>query len=100
MIEYNYPVYIAIWFAVSLLTLWIFTAIPRRMKTTGDPATKSSMFTVMIFLGIPLAMIGVLSPFVFIIGDKNMASTYKIIWGVLAMVFIVYFALKQRTKKP
>ena len=69
------------------------------MKTVTNTQTRSSLFTILIFLGVPLALIAVLSPLVFIIGDKGMGSMYRLIWGILAFVFIVYFAMKQVSPK-
>lgn len=98
-LEHNYPVYIIIWFVISVTALIIFRAIPRKMKETEDRQTKSSLFTIMIVLGLPLLMAAVLGPVIFLIGDKNMDSTYRIIWSALVLIFIIYFIFKQRSPK-
>jgi hypothetical protein len=73
----------------------MFKTLPKKMKSVNDRAVRSSIFTVLIFIGVPLALIAILSPMIFIIGDKAMSSTYKLIWGALVFAFIVYFAVKQ-----
>ena len=98
-IEHNYPVYIAVWFAASILTLLIFKGLGRRMKKTEDRQTKNSIFTIMIFIGLPLLLISVLAPLIFVIGDKNMEFHYKAIWIGLVTVFLVYFFMKQKSGK-
>jgi len=90
-IEHNYPVYIVIWSAVSLLTLFIFKTVPKKMKLVKDKETKSSLFTIMIFTGLPLLLVSVLTPLVFIIGDRNMEFQYKAIWAGLIVVFLMFF---------
>ena len=99
ILEHNYALYIVIWLVISFLALLIFRVFPRKMKETSDRETKSSLFTIMIVLGLPLLMAAVLGPLVFLIGDKDMDSTYRIIWGVLVFVFIIYFIFKQRSQK-
>jgi hypothetical protein len=69
------------------------------MKNVEDRQTKSSLFTIFVVTGIPLLMISILGPLVFIIGDKNMDVTYKGVWGSLVSVFVVYFFIKQRSTK-
>lgn len=98
-IEHNYPVYIAIWFTVSILTLLIFKGIPRKMKKIEDRQTRNSLFTIMIFIGLPLLLIAVLAPLVFVIGDKNMEFHYKAVWIGLILVFLIYFFMKQKGGK-
>src|SRR5262245_46571350 len=99
MIEHNYPVYIAVWLVLSMLTLWFFRAMGRKMKNTEDRQTKSSLFTIMIVLGLPMLLAAVLLPLVFIIGDKNMGLYYKLTWSSLILIFIIYFFKKQRSSK-
>jgi len=99
-VEHNYPVYIVIWFIITLLTLLVFTVIPKKMKNVEDKETKNSLFTILVVTGIPLLMISILGPAVFIIGDKNMDIKYKAVWGVLVSIFIIYFFVKQsRSRK-
>lgn len=96
---HNYPLYIAIWFAATVFLLWWFRIMTRKTRETDDRQTKSSLFTLMIFIGLPLLLGVVLFPMVFIIGDKNMDSLYRLIWGGLIFLFLVYFIIKQRTPK-
>lgn len=98
-IEHNYPVYIAVWFAVSILTLLIFKGIPRKMKKIEDRQSRNSLFTIMIFIGLPLLLLSVLAPLIFVIGDKNMEFHYKVIWIGLILVFLIYFLKKQKSNK-
>ena len=98
-LEHNYPVYIAIWTAISLMSLFIFKVVPRKMKQVNDKETKSSLFTIMIFAGLPLLLVSVLAPLIFVIGDKNMEFHYKVIWIGMIVVFLIYFFMKQKTKK-
>jgi Na+/proline symporter len=95
---HNYPLYIAVWLAVSLFTLFIFRVIPKKMKQVEDKETKNSLFTIMIFIGLPLLLIAVLGPMVFIVGDAGMDMNYKLVWGGLILVFLLYFFMKQRSK--
>ena len=98
VLVHNYPLYILIWFAVTLLTLFIFRVIPLKMKQIEDKQTKNSLFTIMIFTGIPLMLTAVLGPLIFIIGDKNMLPIYRYGWIGLIAVFLIYFVFKQRSK--
>jgi hypothetical protein len=99
MIEHNYPLYIAVWFVISILTLIVFRLIPKKMKETRDKQTKSSLFTIMIVIGLPLLMAAVLGPLIFLIGDKNMDSAYRYTWYGLLFIFVIYFFIKQRSPK-
>jgi hypothetical protein len=84
------------WFAVSLITIFLFKIIPKKMKGMTDPHTRSSLYTILILLGVPLLMISVLAPPVFIIGDKNISLVYEIIWGGLCLCFVIYFVIVNR----
>ena len=99
LLSHNYPVYIAIWFIVTVFILWFFRFMSTKMKNTDDRQTKSSLFTLTIFIGIPLLLAAVMGPIIFIIGDKNMQPTYRYLWLGLIGVFIIYFVFKQRSKK-
>ena len=94
----KYVIYISIWLAVSVITLLIFRFIPKKMKEVSDPQTKNSLYTILIFAGIPMLMVSVLAPPVFLIGDKNMDFVYKLVWGGLCFGFIVYFLVKQKSR--
>ncbi len=65
------------------------------MKETEDMQTKNSLYTLLIFIGIPLMLVSVLAPPVFLIGDKNMDLVYELIWGGLCLIFVIYFIVKQ-----
>ncbi len=84
---------------IALLTLFIFKVIPRKMKKTEDRQTKSSLFTIMIFIGLPLMLIAILGPMVFIAGDAGMGLSYKLIWGGLIIIFLFYFFMKQKSRQ-
>jgi hypothetical protein len=99
MLFHNYPIYILIWLGVSLLTLWLFKVVSRKMRETEDKQTKNSFFTILVVVGLPLLLISVLGPLVFIIGDKNMWLPYRLVWSGLILIFAVYFFIKQRTPK-
>lgn len=94
----KYIIIISVWFVISLVTLFLFRFIPGKMKRISDPQSKNSLFVILIFLGIPLLMISILTPLVFIIGDKNIDLIYEIIWVGLCLFFAVYFVLKQRSR--
>lgn len=98
-LEHNYPLYIAIWFGLSLITLWLFRVIPRRMKEVKDPQTKSSLFTILIVTGIPPLLACVIVPAVFIIGDNGMEPIYRYGWSALVLIFVIYFFIKQKSRK-
>jgi|SRR5688572_16514935 L-asparagine transporter-like permease len=99
MLFHNYPIYIAIWLVVSLLTLWLFKVVSRKMRETEDKQTKNSFFTILVVIGLPLLLVSVLGPLVFIIGDKNMWLPYRLVWSGLILIFVIYFFIKQRTPK-
>lgn len=69
------------------------------MKETDDKQTKNTLYTILIFLGLPMLLLSVLTPPVFIIGDKDMNLAYDLIWGGLCMIFVIYFIIKQRSGK-
>jgi len=94
----NYTVIIPIWLAVSLTTLLLFRFLPKKMKEIADPQTKNSLYTILIFIGLPLLLASVLTPAAFLIGDKNMENGYRIVWGALCLGFVVYFIIKQMNK--
>ncbi len=98
LIEHNYPLYIAVWFLITVFMLWYFRFMSRKMKDTDDRQTKSSLFTLTVFLGIPMLLIVVIGPLLFIIGDKNLGSFYRYVWILLMGAFLIYFIFKQRTK--
>jgi uncharacterized membrane protein len=98
VLEHNYPLYILIWLGVSLTALFIFRFIPKKMKQIEDKQTKNSLFTIMIFFGLPLMLAAVAAPLIFIIGDKNMEPLYRYGWIGLISVFLIYFFLKQRSR--
>jgi len=70
------------------------------MKETDDKQIKNSLYTILIFIGIPFLMVSVLAPPVFLIGDKEMDLVYELIWGGLCLIFVIYFFIKQRSKIP
>ncbi len=96
LLSHNYPVYITIWFVVTIFILWFFRFMSHKMKNTDDRQTKSSLFTITVLVGIPLLLIAVMVPLIFIIGDKNMNSAYRYLWMGLIGVFLLYFIIKQR----
>jgi hypothetical protein len=87
------------WFLGSIITLMMFRFIPRKMKMVEDKETKNSLYTILIFLGVPMLMAAILTPAVFIIGDAGMDSVYKIVWGGLCLLFIIYYFFVNRSKK-
>ncbi len=94
----KYEIIITIWFAVSLLTFLLFKFIPKKMKEIADPQSKNSLYTILIFIGVPLLLASILTPAVFLIGDKNMDDVYRIVWGGLCLAFVAYFFYKQVSK--
>ena len=94
----KYTIIISIWFVVSLITLLLFKFIPKKMKEIADPQTKNSLYTILIFTGIPLLLAAILTPAVFLIGDKHMDDIYMIVWSGLCLVFVVYFLIRQKSK--
>jgi hypothetical protein len=68
------------------------------MKEITDNDTKNSLYTILIFIGVPLLLVSVLAPPVFLIGDKNMDPEYQLIWGGLCFIFVVYFIIRQRNR--
>jgi len=68
------------------------------MKEITDKDTKNSLYTILIFIGIPFLLVSVLAPPVFLIGDKNMDLVYELIWGGVCMVFVIYFIITKRSR--
>jgi len=96
LLEHNYPLYITIWLVITVFILWFFRFMTRKMRDTDDRQTKSSLFTITMFLGIPLLIAVVVGPVFFLIGDKNMDSEYRYLWLGLISIFLLYFLFKQR----
>ncbi|HWA07747.1 MAG TPA: hypothetical protein VG961_14445 [Ignavibacteria bacterium] len=96
LLEHNYAVYIALWFLMTLFILWFFRFMTRKMRNTDDRQTKSSLFTITMFFGIPLLLTIVVGPLFFLIGDKNMESEYRYLWLGLIGAFLIYFIFKQK----
>ncbi|MBE2226741.1 MAG: hypothetical protein IAE93_05345 [Ignavibacteria bacterium] len=96
LLEHNYPLYITIWLVITVFILWFFRFMTRKMRDTDDRQTKSSLFTITMFLGIPLLIAIVVGPVFFLIGDKNMDSEYRFLWLGLIFIFLLYFLFKQR----
>ena len=99
ILKHNYAVYISVWFIITVFILWFFRFMSGKMKNTDDNQTKSSLFTITIIFGIPLLIAAVIGPMFFLIGDKNMESTYRYLWIALIGAFVIYFIFKQRSKK-
>lgn len=96
LLEHNYPVYIALWFVMTIFILWFFRFMTRKMRETEDRQTKSSLFTITILFGLPMILAIVVGPLFFLIGDKNMESVYRYLWIGLIGMFLLYFIIKQR----
>ena len=99
LLEHNYPVYIAVWFVMTVFILWFFRFMTAKMRNTEDRQTKSSLFTITIFLGLPLILAIVVGPLFFLIGDKNMEPELRYLWIGLIGVFLLYFIFKQRNPR-
>jgi L-asparagine transporter-like permease len=99
VLEHNYPAYIAIWLFITIFILWYFRFMARKMQDTEDRQTKSSLFMLTVLIGIPLLLVAVLGPLLFIIGDKNMQPLYRYVWMGLIGLFLLYFVMKQRHPK-
>ncbi len=96
LLSHNYPVYIAIWFIVTVFILWFFRFMYRKSRETEDRQTKSSLFTITVILGVPLLLFTVIGPLIFIIGDKNMQPVLRYLWIGLIAIFILFLIFKQR----
>lgn len=96
LLEHNYPLYITIWFVMTVFILWFFRFMTGKMRNTEDRQTKSSLFTITIFLGLPMILAIVVGPLFFLIGDKNMEPEFRYLWIGLIGVFLLYFIIKQR----
>ena len=96
LLQHNYPVYIVVWFFTSIFILWFFRFMYRKSRDTTDLQTKSSLFTITVVIGIPLLLIAVIAPLVFIIGDKNMLPVFRYTWIGLIGAFILFLIYKQR----
>ncbi len=83
---------------MALLAI-LFKVFPVKMKEAKDPQTKSSLFTILMMLAIPLILIVVIAPILIIAGDENMPVEYKYAFGVIAIMVIVYFIFTQRGKR-
>ncbi len=96
LLSHNYPVYIAIWFIVTVFILWFFRFMYRKSRETEDRQTKSSLFTLTVILGIPLLLVTVIGPLIFIIGDKNMQPVFMYVCIGLIAIFILFLIFRQR----
>lgn len=102
LLVHDYTIYIAVWFAISVFLLWFFRFMYGKMRLTEDRQTKSSLFFITMFFGIPLLITAVMGPLFFLIGDKNMSPEHRYIWIGLIVILLIYFFAKQKTrnKKP
>lgn len=96
---HDYNIYIAVWTAISIFLLWFFRFMYKKMRETEDRQTKSSLFFITMFFGIPLMLAAVVGPLFFLIGDKNMSDVHRYIWIGLITVFLFYFFVKQTGSK-
>ncbi|MEO8514617.1 MAG: hypothetical protein ABI543_13735 [Ignavibacteria bacterium] len=96
LLQHNYAAYITIWLIVTVFVLWFFRFMYRKSRDTEDRQTKSSLFTLTVFIGIPLLLVTVIGPLVFIIGDKNMLPVYRYTWIGLIGLLIIFLIFKQR----
>lgn len=96
---HDYNIYIGAWSAISVFLLWFFRFMYKKMRETEDRQTKSSLFFITMFFGIPLMLAAVVGPLFFLIGDKNMSDLHRYIWIGLIAVFLVYFFIRQRSRK-
>ena len=99
IVEHNYPLYIFIWLAAVIFVHFFFRYMYRKIKNTEDRATANSLFTVTVFIGIPVIIAVIIGPLVFIIGDSAMGSEYRIIWTTLIIVFGTYYLYRQSASK-
>jgi hypothetical protein len=72
--------------------------MPKKMKQISDTQTKNSLYTITIFIGIPLLMLCIIAPPFFLIGDKNMQPLHRYLWISLIAAVIIYFLIKQKAK--
>lgn len=99
VIEHNYTIYIISWLIISMLLPLFFKSMYRKIQNTDDAQTRNTLFTLTMFTGIPVLIISLIFPLIFIIGDSGMNSLYRYTWAGLYMGFIFYFLIKQRSGK-
>ncbi len=95
----NYILYIIIWVVLACIIILLFKFIPLKMKSTENPQTKSSLFALLMILGLPLIMFEFLAPIFVIGGDNAMPNNYKHLFGVVMLVFIMAFIFRNKIFK-
>jgi predicted permease len=99
IVEHNYPLYIFIWLAAVIFVHFFFRYMYRKIKNTEDRATANSLFTVTVFIGVPVIISVIIGPIVFIIGDSAMDSGYRIIWTAMMIIISIYYLYRQSASK-
>jgi|GEM_PF-2246055 len=95
----HYLFYTAIWAAIASIVILLFKFIPRRMKEMENSGTKSFMFMILMVIGLPLIIFEFLVPIVIIMGNHNMPINEKIYFGILVIVFIFLFLMRNKVFK-
>ncbi len=94
-----YTIELIVWIVLVLFTIFLFRKIPAKMKVSENPQTKSSLFTLLLILGIPLILFESIAPILILAGDHNMPVVYKYIFGGEILAVVIYFLSTQRSKQ-
>lgn len=94
-----YTIELIVWIVLVLFTIFLFRKIPAKMKETDDQKTKSSLFTLLMILTIPLILIESIAPVLIIAGDPDMPVIYKYFFGGEILAVIIYFLSTQKSGK-
>lgn len=95
----HYLFYTGIWIAIACIIILLFKLIPRKMKETESAGTKSFLFMILMVAGLPLIIFEFLAPIVIIMGNHNMPANEKIYFGLIVILFIFLFMMRNRVFK-
>lgn len=95
----HYLIYTGIWVAIATIIILLFKYIPRRMKETESSGTKSFLFMILMVVGLPLILFEFLAPIIIIMGNQDMPANEKIYFGIIVVIFIFFFMMRNKVFK-
>lgn len=69
-----------------------------KMQRTESRDTKNSLFTILMLIGIPIALVLLIAPIIIFGEDRSLSAEYKLLFILLAIltVILVYFGHKKK----
>src|SRR6185369_9001152 len=95
----HYLFYTGIWVTIASIIILLFKFIPRWMKETESHSTKSFLFMILMVVGLPLILFEFLAPIIIIMGDHTMPLNHKIYFGIIVVIFIFLFLMRNKVFK-